>query len=117
MSEDFIRSDPLVSISFQHCLQELDTLLSLFSLSSVIFLQTHLGNNSQIQYQSSHAHNNEKTINHRDNESYFTITFWIIQRLEFVAVAVDSLKVFTTIFHKCLQEGSKCLYECASKSI
>lgn len=42
MSEDFTGSDPLSLTHFQHGLHELDTLLSLVSLSSVVPLQTHL---------------------------------------------------------------------------
>lgn len=34
--------DPLIGIDSEHGLQELDTLLSLFCLNSVVFLQTHL---------------------------------------------------------------------------
>ena len=61
-------SDPLICIKCQ-CGQELDTLLSLGSLSFVIFLRTHLvkGNISQIHHQSSRPRDHEKTINHGDN--------------------------------------------------
>lgn len=42
MGEDFTGSDPISLVQYQHCLQELDTLLSLVSLRFVPLLQTHL---------------------------------------------------------------------------
>ena len=42
MSEDLTGSDPLILTRLQHGLQELDALLSLCGLSFIIFLKTHL---------------------------------------------------------------------------
>ena len=50
MSEDFTGSDPLICVNFQHCLQELDTLLSLHCLSFVILLQTHLVEETSVKF-------------------------------------------------------------------
>ena len=49
-SEEFTGSDPLICIKCQHGLQELDTLLSLYSLSFVIFLQTHLVKEPSVKF-------------------------------------------------------------------